>query len=215
MNIKTCLSVLTLALIAFAPLRAPAQSNVETDPAYLPIDRAIDLKTIRPEVNVNLPRFLLKDAVSELNGGTNDPFAASGINIADLIKDVKLIRVVIIEAKATNRAALTAGIATLRNILETKWTPIATVPEENVGVYALGDASGESIAGLAVLIEDGGDAVIANIVGRVSLGKIVKVASHFDKIPKDLLKKLSGAGDKESEKPAPAATATTKSAANP
>jgi hypothetical protein len=48
------------------------------------------------------------------------------------------------------------------------------------------------VAGLAVLVhEGGGDAVIANIVGRVSLGKIVKAASHMNKFPKDLLKKLT------------------------
>lgn len=204
MNMNTCLSVLTLALLSVAPLRVSAENRLETDPAYLPIDRAIDLKAIPPEVNVNLPRFLLRDAVSELNGGTNDPFAASGVNLADLIKDVKLIRVVVIDANATNRAALTAGVATLRQILETKWTPIATVPEENVGVYALGDASGETMAGLALLVHDDGDAVIANIVGHVSLGKIVKLAAHFDKLPKDLLKKLAGAAGETSDKPAKA-----------
>lgn len=203
MNMKTCLSVFTLALLSVAPLRAPAETSVEADPAYLPIDRAIDLKAIRPEVNVNLPRFLLRDAVSELNGGTNDPFAAAGISLADLIKDVKLIRVVVIEANASNRVALAAGVSALRQILESKWTPIATVPEENVGVYALGDSAGEAMAGLALLIHDDGDAVIANIVGRVSLPKIVKLAAHFDKLPKDLLKKLAGAGGEPSDKPAP------------
>ena len=204
MNMKTCLSVLTLALLSVAPLRVSAENAPEADPAYLPIDRAIDLKAIPPGVNVNLPRFLLRDAVAELNGGTNDPFAAAGVNLADLVKDVKLIRVVVIEANATNRAALTAGVSALRQILESKWTPIVTVPEENVGVYALGAASGETMAGLALLVHDDGDAVIANIVGHVSLSKIVKLAAHFDKLPKDLLKKLAGAAGEGSDKPAKA-----------
>ncbi|MGE3308985.1 MAG: DUF4252 domain-containing protein [Limisphaerales bacterium] len=203
-HLSLSLSVLTLALIAVAPLRTAAQSGPEADPAFLPIDRLIDLKTIRPEVSVNLPRFLLKDAVSELNGGTNDPFAAAGINVADLIKDVKLIRVVVIEGNETNRAALKAGVAALRNTLERGWTALASVPEENVGVYALGDPSGETLAGLAVLVHDGDDVVIGNVVGHVSLGKIIKLASHFDKFPKDLLKKLMGAGNEQSDKPAPA-----------
>lgn len=206
MNLKKYLTVLVLTLtwIAVAPLRASAASSVETDPAYLPIDRMIDLKAIRPEVNINLPRFLLQDAVSELNGGTNDPFAASGINLADLIKDVKLIRVVVIDTAETNRAALAKGVAGLRGLLEANWTPIAAVPAENVGIYAVGDPTGESLAGLAVLIHDGGDAVIGNIVGRVSLAKIVKIAAQFDKFPKDLLKKLSGAGNEDASKSPPA-----------
>jgi len=205
MNLKKYLTVLTtLAWIAIAPTPASAASSIESDPAYLPIDRLIDLKTIRPEVNVNLPRFLLQDAVSELNGSTNDPFGAVGLNLADLIKDVKLIRVVVIDTAETNRPALAKGVASLRELLETKWTAIAAVPEENVGVYAMGDPSGESMAGLAVLVNDGGDAVIANIVGRVSVAKIVKIAAQFDKIPKDLLKKLAGAGSEGSEKSTPA-----------
>lgn len=203
MNMKKHLTLLILVLIASLPAQAGAEPNLDADPAFLPIDRMIDLKTIRPEVNVNLPRFLLKDAVAELNGGTNDPLAATGVNLAELIKDVKLIRVVVLDVDQPNLAALASGVAALRSHLENKWTSIASVPEENVGIYAVGDPSGESMAGLAVLIHDGGDAVIVNIVGRVSLGKLVKVASQFNKIPKDLLKKLSGVSNEGSEKPAP------------
>lgn len=209
MTLKRILTLLTLTLLAAAPLRARAESGPESDPAYLPIDKAIDLKAIPPEVNVNLPRFLLKDAAAELTGGTNDPFAAAGVNLNDLLKDVKLIRFVVIEAKEPQRAELARGVAKLRGILEKHWTPLATVPEENVGVYALSDPSGEHMAGLAVLIHDGGDTVIANIVGRVSVGKIVKVASQFDKFPKDLLKKLSAppegkpASPETAKKPSP------------
>ena len=209
MTMKKLIPILTLAIIAACATRALAQNSLESDPAYLPIDKAIDLKTIRPEVNVNLPRFLLQDALSDLNGGPDDPFAKAGINLAELVKDIKLIRVLVIEANETNRAALAKGVAALRSTLETKWMPIATVPEGGVGVYALGDPSGETMAGLAVLIHDGGDAVIGNIVGRVSLGKIIKLASSMDKFPKDLLKKLTeadqGSSGKSAAKPEKAA----------
>jgi hypothetical protein len=195
-------SSFTLALTLICPLLGLAQSNLESDPAYLPIDKVIDLKTIRPEVNINLPRFLLKDAATDLSEGTNAPLANTGIDLADLIKDVKSIRVVVIEANQTNRAALDAGVKKLRADLESKWTPVVSVPEDNVGVYAMGDPSGESMAGLAVLIYDDGDAVIANIVGRVSIGKLVKLASRMDKMPKDLLKKLQGIGNQPGKEPA-------------
>jgi hypothetical protein len=111
--------------------------------------------------------------------------------------------VVIEKVSKTNKAALKEGLATLRATLESKWTPVTVVPDENVGIYALGDPAGESMAGLAVLVDNGGDTVIANIVGRVSLGKIIKIASNMNKIPKDFLTKLSGGGAGE-EKPAPA-----------
>lgn len=184
------------------PLMAADQGGLENDPAYLAIDKAIDLKTIRPEVNVNLPRFLLQDAASTLNGGPNDPLAGTGINFADLVKDVKLIRVVVIEAGESNRSALEKGVKTLRAELDAKWTAVVTVPDENVGIYALGDPSGESMAGVAVLVNDGGEAVIVNIVGRVSIGKLIQIASRMDRFPKDLLKKIGGA--QVSDGPAPA-----------
>lgn len=202
-RVSTLVLAIALLVGGSAPTRAGA--GLESEPAYLPIDKAIDLKTLRPEVNVNLPRFLLQDAVSEMNGGKDDPLAGTGINLAELIKDVKLIRVVVFDVDKTQRAALSNGVVALREILETRWTPIATVPNDNVGVYALGDASGESIAGLAVLVHDGDNAVVANIVGRVSLSKIVKVASRFDKFPKDLLKKLGAGGGEPEAKPQPAA----------
>lgn len=188
---KNLIPSLAIAILVAGQSGAFAQNTLENDPGYLGIDKAIDLKTIRPEVNVNLPKFLLRDAASSLNGGPNDPFAGTGINFADLIKDIKLIRVLVIEAGKENRSALEKGMKALRAELEAKWTPIVTVPEGEVGIYMRGDATGETMAGLALVIDDKSDAIIANVVGQVSLGKIIQIASRLDKFPKDLLKKLA------------------------
>jgi Domain of unknown function (DUF4252) len=194
---KKYIASFMLALLTAYPLAGFGESSVEKDPAYLPIDKVLDLKTIRPQVNINLPRFLLKDALNELNAaGTN---AFDGVDIADIIKDLKLVRVVVIEANETNRPALDKAVKALREELEKKWTAIVSVPEENVGVYAMSDAAGESTIGLAVLVYDGGDAVIGNVVGHVSIGKLIKIASQSDKVPKDLLKKLQEVGNQTKE----------------
>jgi hypothetical protein len=209
---KKLIIILALTLIAACPTRVTAQTNVESDPAYLAIDKAFDFKAIKPEVNINLPKFLLKDALADLDGGKNDPFAGTGVNVSELIQDIKLIRVVVLKADKNNNEAVASGMAMLRSRLE-KWTPIAIVGEKNesVGVYAISDSSGDAIAGLAVLVQDGGgEAVIANVVGHVSLGKIVKAASQMKKFPKDLLKKLTGAaeaGEAEKSKDSPEKTA--------
>jgi hypothetical protein len=204
MIMKKLIAILTVAFIAACPTLVMAQKNLENDPAYLEIDKAFDFKTIKPEVNINLPKFLLKDALADLDGGKNDPLAGSGINISELIQDIKLIRVIVIENK-TAKDAVAKGVAALRTTLEKKWTPIAVISEKNekVGVYAISDPSGESTAGLALLIhEEDGTAVIANVIGRVSLGKIVRAASQMNKFPKGLLKKLSVAAETEgAEKP--------------
>lgn len=204
-------SLLSLLLAAAHPVSSFGQTKtLEQDPAYLPIERALDLNTIRPEVNVNLPRFLLLDAAAGFDGGPNDPFAKAGINLAELIKDVKLIRVMIIEANETNQAALSRGVSALRETLNAQWMAIASVPESGVGIYALGDPSGEAMAGLAVLIHEAGDndAIIANIVGRVPLAKVIQLVSRLDKFPKDLLQKLmqspGTAGPGQPGEPSPA-----------
>jgi hypothetical protein len=184
-----------VAVLIVSPRAALAEATIENDPGYLNIDRAIDLNTVHPQVNVNLPRFLLKDAASSLNGGPDDPFKGTDINLADLIKDVKLIRVVVFEAGKADRAALDKGMKDLRAQLDAKWTALVSVADgkENVGVYIRGSDDGDSMAGLALLVHDGSDAVIGNIVGKVSIGKVVKAASRMHKFPKDLLKKLTDA----------------------
>ena len=196
------ISSLTVALAVTCPLLSWGQNSWENDPAYLPIDKVLDLKTVRPEVSINLPRFLLQDALSELSSATNGPLAGVGAELADIAKDVKLIRLVVIQANQANRAALDKAFKTLRADLEAKWTTIVSVPEENVGIYALGDASGDSMAGLALLVYDGKEAVIGNVIGRVSIGKMIKMASRMDKVPKDLLKKLQGLGNQTGTQPA-------------
>jgi hypothetical protein len=208
---KKLLAILTVALVAACPAASLAQTNLESNPAYLAIDKAFDFATIKPQVNINLPKFLLKDALADLDGGKNDPFAASGIKISELIQDITLIRVVVIEGHRQHSEAIADGVAALKAMLEKKWTPITVVAEKNesVGIYAMSDPSGESTAGFAFLVHEGaGDTVIANIVGRVSLGKIVKAASQMNKFPKDLLKKLTNAaavetGDAEKPKGSP------------
>jgi Domain of unknown function (DUF4252) len=190
---KKLIATLTLALITVCPLPGFAQADIEKDPAYLPIDQTLNLKANPPKVNVNLPRFLLKEAVSGLS--TNEALLKSGIDLADLLKDVKLIHVVVFEGNASNSASLEAGVKQLQEKLEAKWTPIVAVKEENrVGIYAMGDPSGENMTGVAVLIHSDNNVVIANVVGHVSIGKLIKIAAQSKKLPKDFLKQLQGAG---------------------
>ncbi len=172
MKTNTILTLFTAVTLSLTTLSA--QGALKSDPAYLPIDEVLDLKIAKPEVNVNLPKFLLKNAASEFHGGADDPFAAAGLNFSELVQDIKLIRVMVIEADDKSKSHLNKATAKLRQILENNWMPIVSVPEDNVGIYAKSDKTGEEMAGLALLINDGGDVVIANVVGNVPLGKILK-----------------------------------------
>ena len=169
---KKLIAPLILALLAACPLAGFSQTNLQQDPAYLPVDKLIDLEKIRPAINLNLPRFLLKDALAGLTNAVKP--GPADLDLIDLIKDIKLIRVVVIEDNQTNRAALDEAMKALRHEVEKKWTAIVDVNDDNdkVGIYVMSDPAGESTAGVALLIYDSNDLIIGNIVGNVSIAKL-------------------------------------------
>ncbi len=185
---------LTIAFIAACPLATFGQSDIEKDPAYLPIDKVLDLKANPPQVNVNLPHFLLKDALSGLinSNAPNNQLS----ELVDMLKDVKLIRVVVFEGGQSNKGNIEKSMKELRAEVDSKWTSIVRVQDgkDNVGVYIIGDASGENVGGVAVLVRDGddGDTVIVNVVGKVSIGRLIKLATQTKKLPPNLMQMLSG-----------------------
>ena len=206
---KKLITIVILALITVSPL-ARAENSIESDPAYLPIDKVLDLKATPPQVNVNLPRFLLQDALSGLtnNAPHND---LAGLDLPNLLKDVKLIRVVVMDVSKTNRPAVEKAVKTLRGELDSKWTSIVSVPDKksSVGVYAMGDPAGETVAGMAVLVADEGSVVIVNIVGHVSIGKLMQIAKISGKLQKDLFKQFQVGGP-----PTPPSGATVEKGTN-
>src|SRR5215472_2453945 len=101
---KKIVIILSLSFIAACSFAGLGRADIEKDPAYLPIDKILDLKANPPSVNVNLPRFLLKDVLADLN--TSNALAKSGIDLGDLLKDVKLIRVVVFEGNKSNKKEL-------------------------------------------------------------------------------------------------------------
>ena len=57
----TCLTFSSAVLV---------QGDLKDAPAYLDIDRGLDFSEIIPELNVNMPKFLLNTALSECKGAT-------------------------------------------------------------------------------------------------------------------------------------------------
>ncbi|MCD8535559.1 MAG: DUF4252 domain-containing protein [Verrucomicrobia bacterium] len=155
---------------------------LDKDPAYLKLDSFFDFTVVEPTVNVNIPKFLLKNIVSELNGGEGDPFAELGldINVADLTKDLRLVRVLVLESRNEDiRKAVARGVDGLRKSMNSRWIPIVNVPDGNVTIYAMGDESGERMVGLGLIIAEGENAVIGNIVGEIPIGKIISIATRI------------------------------------
>lgn len=210
-------SILLVGLLAI-PCIANAQKNIKSHPAYLPIDEALDLSMLQPEVNVNLPKFLLSEAAAGFDSDPAIGLKEAGINLKELVKDIQLIRVLVMESNKNNAAKLNAGIKQLRDQLNTKWIPLVMVPGDGIGVYAMSNEAGDKMEGIAAIVgEEGDGAVIINVVGNVPIAKIINLTWSNDKLPKDLLRNLGGIAMRQSiqeaELEALAAEAAAKEAA--
>ncbi len=143
---------------------------------------AIDIGQLMPSakgqfVEVNLSSAMLKFAARIT--ARHEP------ETAELIRNLKSIRVNVVGLDDSNRTATVGQIESVRRKLEADgWTKMVTVREQNDGdnvdihVKQRGD---ESIDGLVVtVIDKKGEAVFVNIVGNINAEQIAKIADKFD-----------------------------------
>ncbi len=175
------------ALLAIVPaaffLSAPAL-RAENEPVGY-----VDFGTFVPGnegrfVDINLPEGLLKFAA--LLTAKEEPQAA------DIIRNLKRVRVNVVELNDANRAATLERVSTIRQKLEAQgWTPFVNVREdakgEDVRIYAR--THGENVIdGLVVTVIEGHrQVVLVNIVGDIKPEQIAMLADRFNIEP---LKKL-------------------------
>ncbi|SDS56723.1 DUF4252 domain-containing protein [Opitutus sp. GAS368] len=162
-------ATLSLALTAFA-----SAAEVETG--------AIDIGQLMPSakgkfVEINLSPALLKFAARI--AARQEP------ETAELIRNLKSIRVNVVGLDDSNRAATTEQIEGVRRKLETQgWTKMVTVREQdggdNVDIHVKQHGE-ESIDGLVVTVLDKkGEAVFVNIVGNINADQLAQIADKFD-----------------------------------
>jgi len=143
---------------------------------------AIDIGQLMPSakgefVEVNLSPAMLKFAAKL--AARKEPDAA------ELVGNLKSIRVSVVSMDDSNRAATTEQIESVRRKLEAAgWTKMVTVREkeggDNVNVHVL-QRGEESIDGLVVtVIDHQGQAVFVNIVGNINADQIAKIADKYD-----------------------------------
>lgn len=162
-------ATLSLALTAFA-----AASEIETG--------AIDIGQLMPAakgqfVEINLSPAMLKFAARI--AARQEP------ETAELIRNLKSIRVNVVGLDDSNRSATIEKIEGVRRKLETQgWTKMVTVREknggDNVDVHVM-QRGEEAIDGLVVTVLDRkGEAVFVNIVGNISADQIAQIAEKFE-----------------------------------
>lgn len=170
-----------------------AQPKASSSPGYLPIDETLNTAAIQPKVNLHLPKFLIKEMITDFENGSDNPLTELDINLSELVSGVDSLRIVVIEPDGETRKTVQAATQRLTEILNSSWMPVINVPEENVGIYTVSNEAGDQMAGLALLVNQEDTVVILNIVGRIPLGKIIKLAINNNALPENLLEQLSAA----------------------
>lgn len=180
-------ATLSLALTTFASA-AEAQSG------------AIDIGQLMPSakgqfVEINLSSAMLKFAARI--AARQEP------EVAELIRNLKSIRVNVVGLDDSNRDSTTEQIEGVRRKLEAQgWTKMVTVREknggDNVDVHVM-QRGEEAIDGLVVTVLDKkGEAVFVNIVGNINADQIAQIADKFDIEPlRKVHMKIEGKKKKE------------------
>lgn len=169
--LRSSLAAATLSLALLASSRA-AQAEVG----------AIDIGQLMPSakgqfVEVNISPAMLKFAARI--AARHEPEAA------ELIRNLKSIRVNVVGLDDTNRAATVERIESVRRKLESDgWAKMVTVREkndgDNVDVHVKQHGE-EAIDGIVVTVLDKkGEAVFVNIVGNINADQIAQLAEKFD-----------------------------------
>ncbi len=162
-------ATLSLALTSFA-----TAAQVEAG--------AIDIGQLMPSakgefVEINLSSAMLKFAARI--AARQEPEAA------ELIRNLKSIRVNVVGLDDSNRESTIEQIEGVRRKLEAQgWTKMVTVREknggDNVDVHIM-QRGEEAIDGLVVTVLDKkGEAVFVNIVGNINADQIAQLADKFD-----------------------------------
>ena len=168
---------LAAATLSLALATVTSASEIETG--------AIDIGQLMPAakgqfVEINLSPAMLKFAARI--AARQEP------ETAELIRNLKSIRVNVVGLDDSNRSATIEKIEGVRRKLETQgWTKMVTVREkndgDNVDIHVM-QRGEEAIDGLVVTVLDKkGEAVFVNIVGNINADQIAQFAEKFDLEP--------------------------------
>ncbi len=172
---KRILSPLAAATI-LAAVAAANLPGAEPSPGYVDFGKLVPAAEGK-FVEVNLSEGLLKFAASICSH--EEPQAA------DMLKNLKHVRVNVIELNDANRAATVERVKTVRQELEAQgWAQVVNVREapkgDDVQIYAKTRGE-EAIEGLVVtVIGDQHEVVLVNIVGDIKPDQIASLADRFN-----------------------------------
>jgi hypothetical protein len=166
----------SLALAAFAFALAGIARAADAEPGYADIGKLMpsaEGKFVEINLSPGMLKFVARIAAHQ------EP------ETADLLANLKRIRVNVITLDEANRSSTIEKIDAIRRNLETQgWTQMVTVREkengDNVDIHVKQHGD-DAIDGLVVtVIGHNGEAVFVNIVGNINADQLAKVAEKFD-----------------------------------
>ncbi|MBI2515572.1 MAG: DUF4252 domain-containing protein [Opitutae bacterium] len=171
-------NVLRSSLVAatFSLALIGAARAADTEPGFVDIGQLVP-SSKGEFVEVNLSPAMLKFAAKL--AAHHEPDAA------ELVANLKRIRVNVVGLDDTNRAGTLEKIDSIRQKLNAQgWTKVVTVREkeggDNVDIHVK-QQSDDVIDGLVItVIDHEGKAVVVNIVGNISADQIGKIADKYD-----------------------------------
>ncbi len=167
---------LLVAAAGFATVLSVAAFAAESEPGYIDVGQLM-ASAKGKFVEVNLSTGMLKFAAKL--AARQEPEAA------ELIGNLKQIRVNVVSLDDSNRKDTIAQIESIRGKLEKQgWTQMVTVREQdggdNVDIH-IKQRGDDIIEGLVVTVIDGkGEAVFVNIVGSINADQIAKLAENLN-----------------------------------
>ncbi len=166
-----------ICVVLLAGAQSVAAQSGNAHPGYFPIEELGIFGEGDLEVNVDLSGAMLQVAAGAMENRDE--------SLVDLFSKLERVRVLVGSPKKVETASVGSIISDARMRLENSgWDKILTVEEEDEQVYLYSLEQGEAIAGLTVLVNDGGDEVVlVNIAGSIdprTLGRLLSNVGDFE-----------------------------------
>ena len=161
-------------LIAFGASAGWAQDKLEDQPGYLPFEELDILGREALSIEINLGGPLLKLVA----GATREDEP----EFSQLIANLDAVRVRVAPLEDLDLEQVRAGLARATGWLEERgWQAIVRAREDDEEIYIYLLEQGDEIAGMAILaIEEGDEAAVINIVGKMDLSQLERLGEALD-----------------------------------
>jgi hypothetical protein len=172
-------TVVVLCVVMMASVGAGLAQESVSHPGYYPIEAMDLLAPNEIAVNVDLEGALLQAAAGAMQQEGEDA------DIAQLVTGLERVRLLVGSPKTADAAAIAASFEGAVSVMEGKgWKRILSVVDEGERVLLFAREDGGSIAGLTLLVNDGGEElVLVNVVGAIDPVLLGRVIAKADQLP--------------------------------